>query len=138
MKMIATKSTSVGVLYMTIFIFVSGFLIGFGYLNPYVLFMGLLLFVVTLIIVIDYTKSPKTPIMVNKDNEIVLPRGILIKPEEITDVSYRRASGKGIQYRWGTVIITTNNHVYKYKYLKDCEEVSKVLTKLMYESKSML
>ena len=53
----------------------------------------------------------------------------------VNDVSYRRASAKGIQYRWGSVTLSTLYGKYKFGFVADCEEVSKRLTQLVYEEK---
>lgn len=73
--------------------------------------------------------------MTNDQADVVLHQGIVIRPNELVDVSYKRASAKGFQYRFGTVIIQTTGATYKFRYLKNCEKVSKELSKLMYQNK---
>lgn len=133
MKVIGRRSNGVGILFM-LMLLLSMIMIFIGIYENYFLFMGFVLFVVSLYIVIDYHKTPKAPIMTN-DKDVVLHQGIIIRPNELVDVSYKRASARGFQYRFGTVIIQTTAATYKFRYLKDCEKVSKELSKLMYQNK---
>ncbi len=134
MKNLATRSSGVGALYVIMLIIGLIMLIfGFGFI--YMGIMGFVITLVSLFIVIDYFRTPKTPIMLNDDHVIVLENSIKIKPEELIDISYRRSSARGIQYKWGTVIITAKQGIFKYRYLENCEEVSKELTKIMYQKR---
>lgn len=134
MKVIGRRSNGVGILYM-LMLLLSMIMIFIGIYENYFLFIGFVLFVVSLYIVIDYHKTPKAPIMINDQADVVLHQGIVIRPNELVDVSYKRASAKGFQYRFGTVIIQITAATYKFRYLKDCEKVSKELSKLMYQNK---
>lgn len=71
------------------------------------------------------------------DNKGILhfPKDITLDPKDIIDVSYRRARGKHVTYDWGEVIIITHIESFKFDYVDDCEDVSKELTRMMYESK---
>lgn len=132
MKVIATKSTAVGILY-TVCLLVGLLLLGMGIGMSYMLIPGTLLTVFSFCIVIDYFMLPKNVIMINSDNHIVLHKNIIIKKGDLIDVSYRRASAKGIQYKWGTVKIESKKGVFKYRYLNNCEKVSKELMGFIYK-----
>ncbi|MBQ8260413.1 MAG: hypothetical protein IJY97_12715 [Clostridia bacterium] len=64
-----------------------------------------------------------------------LPKNVTLDPKDIVDVSYRRARGRGITYHWGEITIITHLESFKFDYVADCEDVSKELTRMMYESK---
>jgi len=136
MKTIATKSVGVGILYILCLI-IGIILTILGFSTTYILIIAIPIVGVSLYIVIDYFKTPSTPMMLNDLNELLLPKGVVIKLNEIKDVSYRRASARGIQYKWGTVKIISLKGTFKYRYLNDCERVCKTITKLMYEGKKI-
>lgn len=96
---------------------------------------GLLSFGVSLWILVGYYSTPKETIILLNEDEIQIGKEVRISIHSIVDVSYRRTSARGVQYRWGDVIISTNNSRYKVKYLADCEKVSKEITALMYKKK---
>ncbi len=96
---------------------------------------GLILFGVSVWTLVDYYSTPKEAIILLNEDEIQIGHGIKVDIDDITDVSYRRASASGLQYRWGSVTVYANGNKYKVKYLEDCERVAKVLTSLMYEKK---
>lgn len=87
-------------------------------------------------IVIDFLRTPKQPIIQTEDNQLLMGNGQKIAPEDIYDVSYRKASSRGYQYSWGTVIVKTYTAgEFTYRYMSDCEGTAKYLMKLMYTSK---
>lgn len=132
MRVLATKSSGVGVLY--VFTCIIGLLfLFFGIYKIYYLIMGLALTLTSFFIVIDYFRTPGIPIMINEQNELILHHGIIIKPDEILDVSYRKATAKGKQYHWGKVTIKTKKETYIYRYINDCEDVCMDITKIMYK-----
>lgn len=135
MKTLAKKSVGVGALYAVCLIIGIAFCIS-SFSIIYMLFFGIPLVAVSLYIVIEYFLTPMEPIKLNNENELVLPKGVIIPLSDINDVSYRRASARGIQYKWGTVKIISLKGTFKFRYLENCEEVCKEITKLMYESKA--
>ena len=137
MKTIATKKMAVLGIY--IFSALLGLsLIGLSLTTEQLLISisGVLVLAVSVGIIIDFFRIPGTVITQDENGELHLPRGIIVAPKEIGDVSYRRASARGIQYKWGTIIISTYSATYKYRYVDDCEAVAKELTDIMYASKS--
>ena len=96
--------------------------------------IGALLTVVSAVLSIRYLMLPSN-IIVLSDDTIILPKGITVPLDSISDVSYRRASAKGIQYRWGSVTVSTYYGSYKYGFVADCEDVSKQLTQMVFEAK---
>lgn len=85
--------------------------------------------------IVKYLRVPYEIITVDNKGILHLPKGATLDPKDIIDVSYRRARGKGITYDWGEVIIITRLESFKFDYVDDCEDVSKELTRMMYESK---
>jgi hypothetical protein len=139
MEIIASKKGSILPLY--IFVAAIGILflcIGIAIGEFYYIGAGALIFIVGMAITLDFCRFPMTLITLGSDGMLYLPRSVTVNPREITDVSYRRASARSIQYKWGTVIITTYSDTYKLRYTADCESVSKRLTELMYESKQTI
>ena len=86
--------------------------------------------------IVKYLRLPYEIITVDNKGMLHLPKGVTLDPKDIIDVSYRRARGKGITYHWGEVIIITHIESFKFDYVDDCEDVSKELTRMIYESKS--
>lgn len=86
-------------------------------------------------LVVDFLRTPSVVAWIDGDGELNLGRVGKIKPSEICDVSYRRASAKGIQYKWGSLTVTTYAGRYKYGFVADCEDAAKRLTELMHEAK---
>ena len=82
------------------------------------------------------TFSYKSNLKEDKNKKLYLPKGITLNPKDIVDVSYSKASGRSIQYKWGSVTIMTATAKYKYKFVADCESVSKIITDIVYKSKS--
>ena len=97
--------------------------------------IGGLLTVVSAVLSIRFLMLPSNIIVLSDDNTIILPKGITVPLDSISDVSYRRASAKGIQYRWGSVTVSTYYGSYKYGFVADCEDVSKQLTQMVFEAK---
>ena len=97
--------------------------------------IGGLLTVVSAILSILFLMLPSNIIVLSDDNTIILPKGITVPLDSISDVSYRRASAKGIQYRWGSVTVSTYYGSYKYGFVADCEDVSKQLTQMVFEAR---
>ena len=86
-------------------------------------------------LVVDFLRTPSVVAWIDGDGELNLGRVGKIKPSEICDVSYRRASAKGIQYKWGSVTLKTRLGDFKYGYIADCEDVAKLLTDMMYRAR---
>ena len=97
--------------------------------------IGGLLTVVSAVLSIRFLMLPSNIIVLSDDNTIILPKGITVPLDSISDVSYIRASAKGIQYRWGSVTVSTYYGSYKYGFVADCEDVSKQLTQMVFEAK---
>lgn len=85
--------------------------------------------------IVKYLRLPYEIITVDNKGMLHLPKGVTLDPKDIVDVSYRCARGKGITYYWGEITIITHLESFKFDYVDDCEEVSKELTRMMYESK---
>ena len=90
---------------------------------------------VSLIVLIMYFTTPQEAIFYNEyEQAIYLKKGVKLELSEIEDLSYRRASARGIQYKWGTIIIRSQHKKYKIMFIAQCEDVCKTLTKLKYEN----
>lgn len=98
--------------------------------------IGGVLLIVSAVILIQYFMIPPIAIIRDERNRLHLPKGITLDPKDIVDVSYRRASAKGVQYKWGSIVIITATAKYKCRYIADCEHVSKIITDIVYKSKS--
>ena len=133
---IAYKKHSVGILYIVltvvgIFCFLYGLI---GERFPTWLF-GAVLAVVSGVLSVQYLMLPSDIIALSEDNSLILPKGETIPMEALNDVSYKCARGKGIQYRWGSITLSTRYGVYKFGFVADCEDVAKTLTRMMYAAK---
>ena len=85
--------------------------------------------------IVKYLRVPNEIITVDNKGILHLPKNLTLDPKDIVDVSYRRARGRGITYHWGEITIITHLESFKFDYVADCEDVSKELTRMMYESK---
>lgn len=85
--------------------------------------------------IVKYLSVPYEIITVDNKGMLHLPKNVTLDPKDIVDVSYRCARGKGITYHWGEITIITHLESFKFDYVADCEDVSKELTRMMYESK---
>ena len=135
---IARKSHGAGCTYIVVAVL--GLIsIVYGCINPSFSIPFILVGVVTTVLcgiyAIRYLSLPSAIIVLTDDNTLLLPKGVTVPLEELCDVSYKRASAKGIQYRWGVITLSTRSGVYKYNFVCDCEEVSKLLTRQMYAIK---
>lgn len=134
LKILATRSKNVGLLY-TFGLLIGIFTMLFVFLHLFFLLAGMLITVIAVIILLQYHKVHPTPILLNEDNVIIINNNLHIKLNDIIDVSYTRANGRQIHYKWGDVTIRTHNKIYKIDYINDCEKVSKELNELIYKSK---
>ena len=99
------------------------------------LIMGITLVIAGGIFAVQYLTLPSEIIVLCEDGTLLLPKGVTIKLGELIDISYRRASARGIQYRWGSVTLCTRLGSYKFGFVADCEDVAKQLTELMHKQK---
>ena len=133
---IAYKKYSAGIVYI-ILTFV-GVLLLISAIAEKLIPMGIiggLLTIVSAVLSIRFLMLPSNIIVLSDDDTIILPKGITVPLDSISDVSYRRASAKGIQYRWGSITLSTYYGSYKYGFVADCEDVAKQLTQMVFEAK---
>ncbi|MDE6585806.1 MAG: hypothetical protein K2K80_03905 [Clostridia bacterium] len=90
--------------------------------------------VVSSIILIGYFRTPKE-IIVYENGVLHYPRGTC-NVSELINVEYRRATARGLQYKWGTVKLILNDKTVSCRYVADVEQVHGVLIRLMMDSKS--
>ena len=133
---IAYKKHSAGILYI-ILTFV-GVMMLISAITEKILplgIMGALLATISAILSIRFLSIPSNIIVLSEDDTLILPKGVIVSLESISDVSYRRASAKGIQYRWGSITLSTYYGSYKYGFVSDCEDVAKQITQMVFEAK---
>lgn len=99
----------------------------------FLLILGGLAFALCVVVSIGVCKTPA--------DIIIYANGVLHFPEgscnvsEIKNVEYRRASSRGLQYRWGTIILVLNDRTVKCNYVSDVVQVHNRLVQLMVEAK---
>ncbi len=104
-----------------------------GVLLLFLSIAALVLIVVSAVIVTQYLLTPNNAILYNEsENALYVNRNARIYINEIIDLSYTRATARGIQYKWGTVTIITNERRYVVRYVANCEAVCKKLIDLKY------
>ena len=131
MKVLAHKKQYIGLMYIAVTVFgIALFFIDNNWLA------GTVITIPSVIISIQYYMQPKDIISIGTNNNLYLPRGVEINLRNINDVSYRRASARFIQYRWGTVIIYTNDKTYRCRYVADCEDAALQLKTALYMYKN--
>ena len=136
---VGKRSGGVGILYSVIeVLFLAIVLWGWGMFrnesDVRVLLLGLVFLGVTGVILFRYFTTPAEAIILNEDNSIYLAKfDLTLSMEEIRHISYKRARAKGIEYKWGKVIIETDSKKYKTDYLSYCEEVADTLNTALME-----
>lgn len=81
---------------------------------------------------IDYLRTPMRPFFIDEHDRLVLHDGTVLDMKDVWDVSYRRATGRSVQYSWGSITIASGCGTLKYRYICDCEELTKSLLRLAY------
>ena len=133
---IAYKKHSAGILYI-ILTFVGVMMLISAITEKILLLgiMGALLTIISTVLSIRFLSLPSDIVVLSEDGTLILPKGVTVSLESISDVSYRRASAKGIQYRWGSITLSTYYGNYKYGFVSDCEDVAKQITQMVFEAK---
>ncbi|MBO5702023.1 MAG: hypothetical protein J6S71_06260 [Clostridia bacterium] len=133
--MIAKKAEGIGFMY-AVSTLLCGILIGVGIKAAiFTSIVGVIGVLLCGYHFVKYLLSPYEIIRAGNDGMLYLPKDVVLDPRDIVDVSYDRASGRGFQYKWGEIIIITRIESFRFNYVSDCEDVSKELTRIMYESK---
>ena len=141
-RTIAYKKQSVGILNGIMMVvglgmFVASFVLNgevLGYLDK-MRMVGAIAAIVGLVETVRYLLVPVSIVILEDGDTLCLPKGIRIPLTAVYDVSYRRASARGLQYYWGSITLSTSQGRYKYDFVEDCESASKYLTKLVYDAK---
>ena len=76
------------------------------------------------------TVIPATPLALDENRNLILPRGVVISLRDITEVSSFEAWNHRVDYTWGTITIETKTKKYKYGYVADCVEVERKINDL--------
>ena len=137
MDVIAHKKSGVGSMYLVCAILALIIIgVGVGTHTAFVLLpMGLAIGGFSGYIFVDYTRLPYDVIGIDQEDNLHLPKGTVVNIKDVLDVSYRRASARSIQYKWGSVTLKTRLGDFKYGYIADCEDVAKLLTDMMYRAR---
>jgi hypothetical protein len=140
MNVIAKKTNGIVLVY-SLSLLVGLMLIGMGaeYAKAaeiVLIVLGVVLSAISVYAIVKYLRLPHDIITVDNQGILHLPREVTVDPAELIDVSYKRAQGKGFQYKWGDIILCTPLDRYKLNFVDDCESTAKELTRLMYESKN--
>ena len=141
MNVIAKKATGIILLY-SFSLLVGLMMIGVGadYAEAaeiVFILLGVVLSAISVYAIVKYLRLPHDIITVDNAGILHLPHEVTVDPADLIDVSYKRARGKGFQYRWGDIVLCTHLDSYKFNFVDDCEDTAKELTRLMYESKNV-
>mgnify|MGYP006939722266 CR=1 FL=1 len=120
----AKKSGGVGVLYGLCALLFGGIAIGLRQYGALRLSTCIVCALASLGIFIDWLLTPPRPFRIDGDGRLVLHDGTALEMRQVLAVSYRRARARGVQYRWGTVTVTTPLKIYRYRYVADCESMA--------------
>ena len=140
MNVIARKTEGLGLLY-SFTALIGLVLIGIGVFYDttsaswLTALFGVALFAISCYHVVMICRTPTEIITVDNKGILHLPNDVTLDPADLIDVSYKRARGKGFQYKWGEIILCTHIDSYKFNFVDDCEQTAKELTRMMYESK---
>lgn len=136
------RSRRVGFMYGGVFvamIFLNIYFSGLIMMVEEGIWVGLIMLIMTVttfLVFLDYLQTPQKPIIVTEEGNVLIPRrDLILSCEEVTDVSCIRARAKGIEYKWGKVVIHTETDTYKINYIDDCEETAEHLLEKIYAFK---
>lgn len=94
--------------------------------------IGLVLIVCSLIICIRYLCTPREVITYD-GNKLTMGK-VEFLPTQITNVTYRRAHARNVQYRWGKITVHICGQQITYNFVADVEEVHNRLISFMREA----
>ncbi|MBR2461102.1 MAG: hypothetical protein IKB34_07740 [Clostridia bacterium] len=135
MKTLAHKKISVGIMYILLAILGAFFIaVSVTYKNIQFGMMGTILAAVCTVLSIQFLLLPSDVIVLSGDNTLILPKGIAVPLSSVVEVSYKCARGKGIRYRWGTVILSTYLGRFKLGFVADCSDVAEEICRLADEA----
>ena len=135
MRVIARKKGGMGALYgFVAFIGILLIPLGISQEETALVFAGIVLGAISGVIFAISLSTPKNVISTDDSGTLILhfKNDMELPISQLTDVSYRRASARGIQYQWGKITLSTLSGTYSCDFVADVEEVSKELTRLMY------
>ena len=124
-----------GLMLLAGFVFIGLGFTRFEAVNILLILMGVFVCVLSCYTIVKYVRTPNEIITVDNKGILHFPNDATLDPKDIIDVSYRCARGKHTTYDWGEVIIITHIESFKFDYVDNCEDVSKELTRMMYERK---
>ena len=136
-KVIAYKKQSAGILYIictVFFILILAKVIESTEMTGEDVFLILSLSVITvsaLVLSVQFLLLPSELITLANQQTLILPKGVTVSLDSIDDVTFKRATAKGVRYRWGSVTILTREGKYKIHYVADCEDVAIKLNQLV-------
>lgn len=115
-----------------------GFLIGgkkgSSITGVFLIVIGVICLIISVVVLIGIIRTP-ADIITRKDEFLCFPDGSSCNLSEIKQVNYRRASARGLQYKWGKIIIVLNDRTIIYNYVADVVQVHNRLIELMLKSK---
>jgi len=135
-EVIAKKHKASGIIYFVVTLFGLGLTTAGAFFEEALIFIFALIFtVISGYLFVLWVMLPEDIISIDNAKELNLPHGKTIMISDVIDVSYSRATARGISYRWGRIKISTRLDEYKLDFVDDCENVSKRLTDMMYRAK---
>ena len=100
-------------------------------------FYGVVIVIIGAIFLIHYLSFPKVMISLNDKNQIVIHNNnTLLNISDITDVSYRHDTGRGIQYKSRTNIIRSTKGDFKFRYVSNCDRAAKDILEIINKNKT--
>jgi len=139
-KVIGRKSIPVGVMYVGVAVALP--LLFFAILKDVfyaseimiIVFFFAILEIVDIVIVYQYFRVPKEAIILTNNYKVYLPgHAVTLSFDDIINVNYKQARGRGITYKWGKVIIISKYEKYSINYLEECEHTANELMRIKYE-----
>ena len=98
------------------------------------IFFGLLLVGICLWVIIGYIRTPEVAVCYEGGN-LHFAGKYTCSPSEVTSVNYKRATARGITYRWGKLYVTAGGRTYTYNYIADVEYAHDCILQLMLEAR---
>ena len=96
--------------------------------------IGLMFFGIGCVVLINILRTPKNIICFDGQN-LLLPQG-KYPLKSLSNVNYRRARIKGVNYRWGRITLTINGQKFEYTGVEDVEKVHDRIMELRLAMKS--
>lgn len=128
---LAEKKGEIGLLY--VFCAIMGLVLVVARTETIMTVAGAIVMLFGLGVAVDYFMMPHDLIKMNGHDNFEIKNSDVVPIGYITEVSYQRARGRGIYYKWGTIHIKTQYKNFAVRYVRDCEQATADIDRVIRE-----